>query len=368
MVSAKELKENARGISILYVEDERELRENTIRLLSNFFPGIEWAENGKEGLEKYLTGNYDLVITDINMPKMNGVRLVQEIRAINNKQLIAVISAHDEAHYLLDLINLGVDSFVLKPVDVGLLLTMLDKSIKLIKCNRREEDYKKTLEKTVKTRTRELSEALSIVEELGAEMVQRLTNAAEFRDVDTGMHNRRLGCYAPRLAREIGMPKDIIEMIAFAAPLHDIGKIGIADSILLKPGPLTTDEIEIMKTHTIIGSNILTGSNHEKIRMTEIIALTHHEKWDGSGYPRGLKGEEIPIEGRIVALCDNYDALRMKRPYKAALSHKKTMDILINGDERTTPDNFDPDILKAFIRIAAEFDNIYKKNRASSNI
>lgn len=363
MVSARELKEAAQGVSVLYVEDESELRENTIRLLSNFFNSIDYAENGQEGLEKYKKGSYDLVITDINMPLMNGVKMVKEIKALNNKQLISVISAHDEANYLLELINLGVDSFVLKPVDVELLLTMLDKLVKLIKYAQREEEYKKNPEETVKQRTRELSKALTIVEELSADLVLRLTGAAELRDVNTGLHNRRLGYYAPLLAREMGMPEEMLRSLAFAAPLHDIGKIGIADSILLKPGPLTDEETEIMKSHTVIGANILSGSQYDQIQMIETIALTHHEKWDGSGYPKGLKGEEIPIEGRIVALCDHYDALRMERPYKPALSHEKTMDIILRGDERTTPDAFDPEVLKAFLRIADLFDQIYSKNQ-----
>lgn len=362
MVSAKELKENAQGVSLLYIEDEKELRDNTIRLLSNFFARIDAAEDGQEGLDKYKKGSYDLVITDINMPVMNGVKMVQEIKALNDKQLISVISAHDEANYLLELINLGVDSFVLKPVDVELLLAMLDKSIKLIKYSKRDEEYKKNLEETVEQRTRQLSQALNLVEELSAELVLRLTSAAELRDTDTGLHNRRLGYYAPRLAQEIGMSKETIELIAFAAPLHDIGKIGIADNILLKPGPLTDEEAEIMKTHTIIGANILSGSQYPQIQMTETIALTHHEKWDGTGYPTGFRGEEIPIEGRIVALCDNYDALRMKRPYKPTLSHDQTMNIIIHGDERTTPTSFDPEILKAFLRIATIFDDIYSRN------
>lgn len=363
MVSARELKEAAQGVSVLYVEDEKELRENTIRLLSNFFSAIDYAENGKEGLDRYKSKSYDLVITDINMPVMNGVQMVRKIRAMDQKQLISVISAHDEASYLLELINLGVDSFVLKPVDVDLLLMMLDRSVKLIKYARREEEYKKELEAMVRQRTSELSEALERVEELTSDLVLRLTSAAEMRDVTTGLHNRRLGFYAPLLAREIGLPEDKIRMLAFAAPLHDIGKIGIADSILLKPGPLNEEETDIMKSHTVIGAGIARGSQHAQIQMIETIALTHHERFDGTGYPRGLKGDEIPVEGRIVAICDHYDALRMERPYKPALSHEETMDIILNGDERTTSDAFDPEILKAFVRIAGVFDQIYKDNQ-----
>jgi putative two-component system response regulator len=176
------------------------------------------------------------------------------------------------------------------------------------------------------------------------------------------MHNKRLGIYAPRLAENLGMPPDFVESIAFAAPLHDIGKIGIWDKILLKPGPLTTDEFEIMKKHTITGANILSGSSYRKIQMTESVALTHHERWDGTGYPRGLKGEQIPIEGRIVSICDQYDALRSKRPYKPPYSHQGAMDILINGDNKTKPGGFDPRILKGFIKTASDFDQIYNIN------
>lgn len=363
MISAKELKKDAEGISILYVEDDKDLRENTTRLLASFFSDIETAENGHDGLIKYRDKNFDLVITDINMPLMNGVKMAQEIKADNNKQIIIVISAHDEARYLLELINMGVDSFVLKPMDVGQFLVVLDKCIKLVRYSRMEEDYKRNLEDTVTKRTAELSEALGIVKELSGEIVQRLTAAAELRDTDTGMHNKRLGIYAPRLAQALNMPPEFVESIAFSAPLHDIGKIGIWDNILLKPGPLTPEEFEIMKNHTITGANILSGSTYNKIQMTETIALSHHERWDGVGYPKGLKGEEIPIEGRIVAICDQYDALRSIRPYKSGFSHEKTMEILINGDEKTTPGGFDPHILETFIKIAPDFDKIFNSNR-----
>lgn len=212
----------------------------------------------------------------------------------------------------------------------------------------------KTTYEAERQRTQELHDAY-------AETLRRLTVAAEYKDSGTARHIRRMSHYSQTLARALGWTQEQAQLIFNAAPMHDIGKIGVPDSILMKEAPLTEDEWRVMRRHPALGANLLAGSHSPLLRMAAEIAGTHHECWDGSGYPKGLKGDAIPQSGRIVMVCDVYDALRSKRPYKPAYDHARSHDILLHGDGRVRPEQFDPNILIAFERLSDQFNETYTR-------
>ena len=188
-----------------------------------------------------------------------------------------------------------------------------------------------------------------------------IVRAAEFRDEETGAHVKRIAVYCKELSQFLGMDPEFTDTIYYASPLHDVGKIGIPDNILLKPAKHTPEEWEIMKTHAVLGAKILGAGTSPSpfTRMGAEIALNHHERWDGSGYPGGLAGEAIPLAARIMGICDVYDALRSTRPYKPSFPHERAMSIITEGDGRTVPGHFDPEILDAFAKISGRFAEIY---------
>jgi putative two-component system response regulator len=195
------------------------------------------------------------------------------------------------------------------------------------------------------------------LKEANLEMIHRLSVAAEFRDEDTALHIKRMSYYSHIIALGLGMSESDAEEILFTSPMHDIGKLGVPDSILLKPGKLTSEEFDEMKNHTVYGAQILKNSKNKIIRQSETIAISHHEKWNGTGYPKGLKGEEIPIEGRIVALADVFDALTSKRCYKAAFPLDKVERII----KQDTGTHFDPEVVRAFFRNYDKILEVYHK-------
>ena len=217
------------------------------------------------------------------------------------------------------------------------------------------------LKQQVSLNNAEISSLNRDVEEAYAEALACLAAAAEHKDPETGQHIIRIGEYAAVLAQALGWDKEWSEMIRLAAPLHDVGKVGMRDSVLLKEGPLDDDELHHMRQHPETGYQILSVSNYPTMKMAARIARCHHERWDGTGYPRGLKGSEIPVEASITTLVDVYDALRSKRPYKPAFDHKQVMDIILNGDGRTEPKHFRPDVLAAFEAAQDKMADIFER-------
>ncbi|HBD09259.1 MAG TPA: two-component system response regulator, partial [Syntrophobacteraceae bacterium] len=199
------------------------------------------------------------------------------------------------------------------------------------------------------------------LEEAQIEILERLELAAKYRDKKTGNHLRRMREYCRIMGKAAGLSPHEVESIAAASPLHDVGKIGIPDAILLKPGMLTVDEWQVMQTHTVIGATILGESNWPLIRLGREIALSHHERWDGGGYPHGTKGDTIPLAARITNICDQYDTLRSPRAYRAARDHREAVYVITKGDQRTRPEHFDPQVLEAFEAHAEQFRELFEQ-------
>lgn len=199
----------------------------------------------------------------------------------------------------------------------------------------------------------------SELEQAYTDTIMRLARASRYKDEETGAHIVRLSHYSQSIALFVGWDQQRAQGLFAIAPMHDVGKIGVPDAVLGKQGPLTEEEWEAIKLHPLLGASLLSGSASPLLEMAREVALTHHERWDGTGYPCGLRGKQIPITGRIVMLCDLYDALRSQRPYKPAFSHKKAVDIMLNGNDRTKPTHFDPKLLEAFREMHHQFDEIF---------
>ncbi|MDQ7849897.1 MAG: response regulator [Armatimonadota bacterium] len=313
---------------ILVVDDE----ETNVLLLRRLleqagYSGVVSTTDPRQVLPLHQALSPDLILLDLHMPYLDGFAVLERLRPhipSGDYLPVVVLTADITAQAKRRALAAGAKDFLTKPFDATEVLLRVHNLLETRRLHRQLQEHNRLLEERVRERTRELEEAR-------LEILERLALAAEYRDDATGQHTRRVGQTAALLARALGLPQDQVELIGRAAPLHDIGKIGVPDGILLKPGPLTVEEFEMMKAHTVIGARILSGSRFPLLQLAEEIALTHHERWDGLGYPRGLRGEQIPLAGRIVAVADAFDAMTSGRPYRSSLSQEEVWALLWAG-------------------------------------
>ncbi len=287
----------------------------------------------------------DLILLDLMMPKMDGFEVMNRLKVQGEGQLpaILVLTALDDHEHRIRALGQGALDFVAKPFNRVELLTRIRNLLKISLSEKALRNHNAQLEQKVQERTKELYETR-------LQAIRLLGRAVEYRDNETGLHIIRISKISAMLGKDMGMGEQECDLLFNASPMHDIGKIGIPDRILFKPGKLVGEEWEIMKTHAKIGADMLSGYDSKLLETAYIIALNHHEKWDGSGYPNGLKGEEIPLEGRIVAIADVFDALTSARKYKKAWSVEATVELL--KEERGK--HFDPNLVDRFIALLPE--------------
>ena len=325
---------------ILIVDDQ----EMNVKLLEKILQRAGYANvlsttDSRMVENLYLTHHLDLILLDIRMPQMDGFAVLDRLREIESDSYIPVLvlTAQNDKETRIRALEKGAKDFLTKPFDQHEVLLRINNMLEVRLLHNQQRDLNRILDQRVLERTRELNETR-------LEIIRRLGRAAEFRDNETGYHIIRMSKYSQLIGLGYGLNEAEGELLLNASPMHDIGKIGIPDQILLKPGKLDAREWEVMKTHSAIGADILSGHDSELMLMAREIALNHHEKWDGTGYPHNLSGEDIPLSARIVALSDVFDALTSERPYKKAWSVADAVAEITRSRGR----HFDPALVDVF--------------------
>lgn len=332
---------------ILIVDDEPLVSDIIAKCLEIEGYVCDIADSAESALELLEPQKHALVVSDINMPGKSGIELLSIIKEKYPDVAVIMVTAVDDRKIAIKALQLGAFGYVIKPFDLNEMIISVVNALKRRELTLQSKEYEHRLEKEVKERTAELHYRED-------EICYRLTAACEYRDEETSSHNRRLGLYAEVMTRELGWKQKDIGEIRIAATMHDIGKIGVPDHILFKEGRLSPEEFTIIQSHTIIGAKILSNSNISLLELAEIIALSHHEKWDGTGYPNGLKGKDIPEAARLSSIVDVYDALVHDRIYRAAIPEEKALEIM----EKDMGSHFDPDIFEIFLNVLPQLRDI----------
>ena len=336
--------EDLHSLEILILDDESRNIDLLQRLLGKAgYRHLRATTNAREAIASVRERLPDLILLDLHMPEIDGFQVMEAVKGFvpeSSYLPILVLTGDLEPDTRQRALSAGATDFVTKPFEATEVLLRIRNLLVTRQLHLRLQRYNEELEEKVRIRTRELVEAQE-------EIISRLALAAEYRDDLTGQHAKRVGRLSALLARELGMDEAFAALLERAAPLHDIGKIGIPDAILLKKGKLTEGEFDLMRTHIDIGARILGGSRFDLLIVAREIALSHHERWDGTGY-RGVAGASIPMSGRIVAVADVFDCLSHERPYKEAFPFDRVMDLIVVDRGR----HFDPDVVDALLRLA----------------
>ena len=346
---------------VLIVDDEYSIRKLMKTVLEDEGYNVLLAENGQQAIETVKKVPPDVILLDLLMPGMDGLEVLKILKNDDGFTHIPIIvvTALRGLEQMVNAFELGADDFLNKPVNIIELKTRVKAHLKVKAYHDHLLEDQEKLEQEVQKRTEQLREATKRIKEASIETIYRLSRAAEYKDEETGSHIMRINRYSVAIADELGLDKEFKERLFYATPMHDVGKIGVPDAILLKPTELSPEEFEIMKQHTIIGKKILEGSEYQVIKDAETVALTHHERWDGNGYPLGLKRYDIPLMSRIMTVADVFDALVSKRPYKEPIPVDEAVRIIKMGKGT----QFDPEIVDAFMKakdIIIEIKNKYK--------
>lgn len=345
------MQQDISGMKILSVDDNQD-NLNSIEILTesldlettSFLSPIDAIEDFQKFEDKY-----DLIIVDFMMPKLNGIEFIKKIRLLDKDIPIIMVTAAGQDNQLhLDSLESGANDFLSKPIDYPSFCARLTNNLLLRKSHLLLKNQSKLLEYEIKLATKTIIDREH-------ETLKILAQASIYKDSETGAHIERVAHYCKLLSKLNGENEKYQDTIFYASPFHDIGKLSIPDSILLKPGKFNDNEYEIMKTHAIAGYNLLKNSQSEYLKEGSIIALTHHEKYDGSGYPNNLKGEDIPLSGRITAVADVFDALTTERYYKKAWSFEEAIKFLIEEKNK----HFDPKLIDLFVNNVDLFKEIY---------
>jgi cyclic di-GMP phosphodiesterase len=323
---------------ILIVDDDAQVREVLHQIFLSASYRCLQAANGQEGLETFRAARPPLIVTDLKMPVMDGIGLLEGVRREDDDTAVIVLTGAPDVKTAIDSLKLGAYDFIMKPVNVDELLFAAERALERRQLLIERREYQELLERRVEEATRDLHDAYRAT-------LEALGSALDSRDVGTESHSRRVHGYALATARAYGIPEADIPDLEHGVLLHDIGKIGIPDGILLKPGPLTPEEWKTMRRHPEIGKRLI--ENVPFLRGAIPIIYSHHEKWDGSGYPHALKGEEIPVGARIFSVVDAFDAMTFDRPYSKAVPFETAYTEI----KRCSGTHFDPTVVEAFLRV-----------------